>query len=187
MKSSYDKYYQTENLFGNAYPELLDFFKKENNTGSILDIGCGQGRDAVALARLGFKVEGIDNSKVGIDQMIQIAEAEKLNIEGSVVDIFEFDEFKKFDYILLDSMFHFLKNDLEKETGYIMQIIDNVKTGCKVVFCIQDSGKKVDILKKTVNIENIKMIVDQKFQYTFIDSETNHSSKTNYRLVVIQK
>ena len=73
MTVSYDKYYQTKNLFGDPYPELIEFFTDHPEKGKVLDLGCGQGRDAIALARLGYSVTGIDNSQVGIDQMIRIA------------------------------------------------------------------------------------------------------------------
>lgn len=66
MKVTYDNYYQTENLFGNPYTELLSFFKEYLEPGKVLDLGCGQGRNAAAIARLGFEVIGIDNSEVGI-------------------------------------------------------------------------------------------------------------------------
>ena len=80
--------------------------------GKILDLGCGQGRDSIALARIGYNVTGIDNSKVGIEQMNQIAESESLTLTGKVTDIFEFDNFAEYDFILLDSMFHFAKTSL---------------------------------------------------------------------------
>ncbi len=69
MKVEYDKYYQTENLFGKAYPELIDFYAKVEEKGELLDLGCGQGRDSIPLAKLGFSVTGIDYSKVGIKQL----------------------------------------------------------------------------------------------------------------------
>lgn len=96
---TYDKYYQTENLFGESYPELIEFFAEFPMKGKVLDLGCGQGRDAIALARLGYSVTGIDNSKVGIEQM---------NQTWQVVDIYAFNRFSEFDIILLDSMFRFI-------------------------------------------------------------------------------
>ncbi|MEZ4951696.1 MAG: methyltransferase domain-containing protein, partial [Saprospiraceae bacterium] len=80
MPEAYDKYYQTEDLFGSPYPELIAFFTKLPSKGNVLDLGCGQGRDAIALARMGYSVTGIDNSSVGIKQMNQIAKNEKLDL-----------------------------------------------------------------------------------------------------------
>jgi 2-polyprenyl-3-methyl-5-hydroxy-6-metoxy-1,4-benzoquinol methylase len=78
MNPAYDKYYETENLFGAPYPELLDFYANLPTKGKLLDIGCGQGRDAIALARLDFDVKGLDNSAVGITPLNQIAKQEHL-------------------------------------------------------------------------------------------------------------
>ena len=118
MKVTYDKYYQTENLFGDPYPELITFFGNLSTQGKLLDLGCGQGRDAIPLARLGFEVTAIDNSAVGIDQLNQIALDDKLTLRGKVLDIYEYDNFDEFQYVLLDSMFHFSKNDIEKLYEY---------------------------------------------------------------------
>ena len=57
---TYDKHYQTPNYFGEPYPELLSFFSKYKPKGHVLDLGCGQGRDAIAMARMGYKVTGVD-------------------------------------------------------------------------------------------------------------------------------
>ena len=188
MKVTYDSYYQTENLFGDPYPELISFFSEYSNKGKILDLGCGQGRDAVPLAQLGYNVTGIDNSKVGIDQMNQIAESKKLSLTGIVTDIYKFDHYDEYDFVLLDSMFHFAKKDRKKETTFIKTILSKIKTGCLLIFCIQDTGKKVQILNETIDYkEPLERMVDDKFQYTFKDQETGHTSKTAYRMIAIKK
>lgn len=187
MSIPYNKYYQTENLFGNAYPELIGFFAEFPERGKVLDLGCGQGRDAIALARLGYNVLGIDNSKVGIAQMNQIAKSENLPLKGMVKDIYKYTDFDSYDFVLLDSMFHFAKKDLKKETEFIQTILSKVKKGCLVVFCIQDTGKKVAILNETIETKKpIEKILDKKFTYTYEDAESKHVSKTNYRMLVVK-
>jgi SAM-dependent methyltransferase len=188
MTVTYDNYYQTENLFGEPYPELIEFLAEYPKKGKLLDLGCGQGRDAIALARLGYDVLGVDNSKVGIDQMNELGKAKNLNLVGQVADIYYFDQFDKFDFILLDSMFHFEKNDKEKEVGLIQKIVSKIKNGCLIVICIQDSGKKVQILNQAIDVEKqLKRLTDKKFKYTFEDAESGHKSETDYRMIVVEK
>ena len=188
MTLPYDKYYQTENLFGAPYPELMAFFSEYPNKGKVLDLGCGQGRDSVPIARLGFDVTGIDNSKVGIEQMNQIALAENLRLNGIIADIFKYDHFSEFDFVLLDSMFHFAKKDRKKETEFIQSIIYKIKKGCILLVCIQDTGEKVEILNNIIDEGNqLERLSDTKFEYIFEDRESNHSSKTNYRMIAAKK
>jgi len=186
MAVAYDKYYQTENLFGEPYSVLMDFFSEYPKNGKVLDLGCGQGRDSIPLARLGFAVTGIDNSKVGIEQMNQIAKTENLKLNGIIADVFKFDDFSDYDYVLLDSMFHFAKKDILKETGFIKNIISKIRKGCLLIICIQDTGKKIKILKETLNFgKNIEQIQDKKFKYIF--EESGHKSESDYRMIVVKK
>ena len=188
MTATYDQYYQTENLFGKPFPELIEFFAGYSGKGKVLDLGCGQGRDSVPLARLGFNVTGIDSSQVGIEQMNRTAEAENLTLTAKVTDIFEFDNFAEYDFILLNSMFHFAKNDREQETNFIKRILSKIKNGCRIVFCVQDTGKKIDILNKTIDFEKpLNRLADKKLEYVFENKENGHKSKTNYRMVIVEK
>ena len=57
------------------------------------------------------KLLRIDNSKVGIDQMISNSEREGLKLTGLVGDVYAFDNYQDFDIVLLDSMFHFEKRE----------------------------------------------------------------------------
>lgn len=121
MNITYDKYYQTENLFAKPYPELIDFFAE-------------------------------------------------------------------YDFVLLDSMFHFAKKDRTKETDFIKKILSGIKKGCLLIVCIQDTGKKVDILNVTIDFKKqLDRLIDKKFKYIFEDNESGHKSETDYRMIVIKK
>ncbi|MFC3878543.1 class I SAM-dependent methyltransferase [Algoriphagus namhaensis] len=188
MAAVYDKYYQTENLFGEPYPELIEFFAGYPRKGNVLDLGCGQGRDAISLARLGYDVTGIDNSLVGIDQMNRIAKTENLNLKGLVEDIYAFDNFKGFDFVLLDSMFHFTKKDKKKEVEFIQRIISGIQSECIVVICIQDSGSKIKVLNEAISQDiPLRRLIDRQFNYTFEDQETGFKSETAYRMIAWEK
>lgn len=184
----YDKYYQTKNLFGKPYPELIDFFANCSQKGKVLDLGCGQGRDAIPIAQLGFEVVGIDNSKVGIQQMTQIAQQENLNLTGHVANIYDYSNYDEFDFVLFDSMFHFEKKDLEKETGLIKKAIQQVKIGCIIVFCIQNTKNKIDTLNKTIEAQGeLKRLVNLRISYLWEDKESGHESTTEYQMIVVKK
>lgn len=65
---------------------FLDLFLK----GEVLDLGMGEGRNALFLAERGFNVEGIDLSKTAIERCLQLAKERNLDIETHVGDLRDF-------------------------------------------------------------------------------------------------
>ena len=188
MKNTYDDYYKTENIFGEPYQGLIDYFSFLPKRGKLLDLGCGQGRDAIALARLGFQVTGIDSSSLGITQMNAIAKKEDLPLIGLVADIYTYPDFQQFDFILLDSIFHFGKKEKSKEIELLGRIFQLVKPAAIITICIQNSGKKVKILSDVISQgKNLSILKSEDYLYEFVDKATNHISKTKYQMVVLQK
>ena len=152
--AKYDKYYQEKQYFGNPYPELIQYISDYNRDLSVLDLGCGQGRDAIAIARLGFSVTGVDVSKVGIAQMMEVVNKESLDVTGKVSDMKDFSDMSNYNIVLMDSMFHFYKNDLEKETEFLNQIIESMKDHATIIIIVQDSKQRRHILKNIFNSSN---------------------------------
>lgn len=188
MTVAYDEYYQSENLFGEAYPELIDFFKSWKNRGKLLDLGCGQGRDAIPLVRLGYHVTAIDYSKVGIDQLNRIAEKEKLPLKGLVDDIFTYQRLQEYDFILLDSMFHFTKSDLNKETEFVRRVISETRERTLIAFFIQNTGNKVQLLESIItDLQQTKYLKAMGLSYTFRDEKSGHESVTPYWMLILMK
>lgn len=188
MKVEYDKYYKTENLFGDPYPELISFYSKIENKGNLLDLGCGQGRDSIPLAELGYKVTGIDNSKVGIDQLNEIAKKENLSLIGIVEDMYSYTKFDQFEFILLDSMFHFGKKERAKEVSFLNRLIDESKLNTLITICIQKVGKKVETLNSIIsNRGELELITRTQLIYKYEDIESNHASETKYEMIVLKK
>lgn len=77
----------------------------------MLDIGCGQGRDALPLARRGFHVTAVDLAPSGIRDLTAAARAENLPITGVVADIRDYAPDGLFDIVLIDRTLHMLPPD----------------------------------------------------------------------------
>jgi tellurite methyltransferase len=107
----YDKHYLEQDYFGQPMKELMDFFESYPERGSLVDLGAGQGRDAVPLAKMGYDVTAVDVSSVGSKQ---IKERSAL-IKTVQADIYTFDV-SGFDFALMDSMLHFYSRDKAKES-----------------------------------------------------------------------
>ncbi len=63
----------------------------------ILDLGCGEGRNALYLASLGHAVTAVDQSKAGISKLKSHARRLNLVLEFSISDIREFPLVEKFE------------------------------------------------------------------------------------------
>jgi SAM-dependent methyltransferase len=111
--AEYDVYYaERAYLCGKPSREVVAFFDRDRRTRvSVLDLGCGQGRHALMAARRGHRVLGIDVSRVGVDQMIDAARQEALDVRGHVADLTTFRPRRRFDVVLLDRVLHLLDDD----------------------------------------------------------------------------
>jgi 2-polyprenyl-3-methyl-5-hydroxy-6-metoxy-1,4-benzoquinol methylase len=187
--TNYDKYYQTENLFGEPYPELLAFFKQYEPKGKLIDVGCGQGRNALPLARLGYQVFGIDTSKLGLDQINSKSKQLGLGVKAWLDDMYSFNDYSDYHIVLLDSMFHFNKKDKQREVDLIKKISRSISKNAVICFCIQDSGEKVRTLKEAVATAGIEVEIlnDSSLIYKYEDKNSGHISESKYCLYIIKK
>lgn len=58
--------------------------------GRALDLACGEGRNALWLAELGWRVTGVDFSKVGIEKARELAHARGVQAEWVVADLLDY-------------------------------------------------------------------------------------------------
>ena len=109
----YEKLYQeARNCCGEPVPEIAAFFEAYEKEGAqILDLGCGQGRDAIMMARHGHNVIGVDTSETGVHQMEEDAKREDLQVRGVIADITSFEIGGGFDVVILDRVLHMLAEE----------------------------------------------------------------------------
>ena len=100
---------------GEPFPEIVAVLQEHARPGRrLLDLGCGQGRDSLLAATLGYDVVGVDLSKVGLRQLAREAVRKQLSIEVHHADIVSFRTRKRFDVIVLDRVLHLLPDDNER-------------------------------------------------------------------------
>ncbi|NGP46136.1 methyltransferase domain-containing protein [Bacillaceae bacterium SIJ1] len=180
-KVAYDDYYQELNYFGNPYPGLIDFFTNYQPKGIALDLGCGQGRDSLFIGELGYKVIGIDHSSIGIGQLNEEAKKRNIDVEGIVDNVYDFPISKDIDIVLLDSMLHFYKNDLQRETEFVNKILTELKEGGVFVNCILKGYAREKTFKKIIN--------ESPYEWeTLTDVYTEYSeANAEFHLLAIKK
>jgi SAM-dependent methyltransferase len=114
--TDYEKQYQeSRDVCGPPFQEFVTFFERYHETEArVLDLGCGQGRDALLVARMGHHVLGVDISRSGISQMLEEAAREALDVYGVVADIVEYEPSGDYDVVILDRVLHMLRDDTER-------------------------------------------------------------------------
>ncbi|MGL4912044.1 MAG: class I SAM-dependent methyltransferase [Romboutsia sp.] len=84
---------------------LEDDIKFFCRAGKILDIACGDGRNAIFLARLGYHILAIDFSDEALSRLDYFAKKENLKIETKLVDLSTdniFTNLDKFDGVIIN-------------------------------------------------------------------------------------
>ena len=78
---------------------------------TALDIGCGEGRDALYLASLGFKTSACDISESGIRKLREMANERGFEIDASVCDMREYIFPHDFDLIICQGCLHLIERE----------------------------------------------------------------------------
>ncbi|MFH1652210.1 MAG: class I SAM-dependent methyltransferase, partial [Chloroflexota bacterium] len=107
----------------------------------ILDLGCGPGRHSLELARRGFRVTGVDRTRVYLDEASQRAAVAGLDIEFVHEDMRSFYREGVFDAAInmLTSFSYF--EDPEEDRQVVANVYRSLKPGG--VFLLETNGKEV--------------------------------------------
>lgn len=150
MTYNYEKLYsQTPNALGEPTSVFVDFFDTHPLKNiRLLDVGCGQGRDALFIARKGHRVVGVDISPSGIAEMLAVAVKDNLPVSGDIADIRAYCPDGEFEVILIDRTLHMLT---EPERLAILQ---------KLLSHVSVAGYLL-IADERSNIPGFKSVLDQ--------------------------
>lgn len=112
--SKYDQAYRDiPDYFGDKPTEILtDHYQSIANTQPVLDIGAGQGRNSIFLARHGYTVDAIDPSPVGLETINRVAVKDNLPINTYPVGFENFHAVKApYSAILLFGVIQVIPRD----------------------------------------------------------------------------
>jgi len=100
-----------EQPFWEAAPsdEVVSLATRLQPGGSALDLGCGEGRNALYLASLGMQVVAVDPSEAGIRRLRRRARDRGLRIDAHVADLRTYAVFGQFDLIVANGVLHLLE------------------------------------------------------------------------------
>lgn len=105
---------------------MKDIIRLVPQGGKILDVGCGEGRNAIFLTKQGYSVDGIDISNDALERLRALCKKENLDcttINGDIRTV-KFD--KSYDAVICLGVLHLLQNrqDIENLTKKLKSIIN---------------------------------------------------------------
>jgi len=104
------------------------FAKKLNTNSTIIDLGCGTGRQAIKLAQMGFKVYGFDISERAIELARSHIKDKNINVVFESCDVVK-KEYPQCELIIGLGLMDYLSND---EISLILKQVK--KLNCKFIF-----------------------------------------------------
>lgn len=119
MKIYYwDNFYQKKIRISKPSSFAKFIVKKLKKNKTLLDIGCGNGRDTFYFNKKGLNVVGLEKSKIAVKNNKKLLAEKKIkNIDFFNINISskKFQNLKKFDYVYLRFVIHAISQKIENK------------------------------------------------------------------------
>ncbi|PIT92761.1 MAG: hypothetical protein COU08_00735 [Candidatus Harrisonbacteria bacterium CG10_big_fil_rev_8_21_14_0_10_42_17] len=127
MEQHYDQLYsKNDSVFGGGKPDkVVQHILQFRKSGSVIEFGAGQGRNALFLACNGFFVEATDLSPVAVGQIQALVEEDQLNIETHLLDVIKMSLGRDYDVIVSTFILHHLSS--ESTDQFLQSIMSHTK------------------------------------------------------------
>ncbi len=113
--------------FGRPSSEIISLAVRLPAGASVLDAGCGEGRNARFLAARGFQVDAFDVSAAGIDKLTRMAAADGVHVNAWVEDLNTFEFSRSYDVVISHGVLHLLER--HAWTRVIAQMKEHTRPG----------------------------------------------------------
>lgn len=119
MRAAYDEKYRQEGFYWGRRPscicyKVLELLPPERPV-RLLDIGCGEGRNAIFFARNGYQVTAFDLSPVGIEKAKKWAEEIGVPLRVFVANLLDFRLEEPYDILFSTGTLHYIPEELRAE------------------------------------------------------------------------
>lgn len=117
--TDYEKRYGNEAYYWGLQPNELCYeimkIKPPVKPYRVLEIGCGEGKDAVFLAKNGYLVTAFDAAQTGIDKARSLAKRHGVQIDFFQADVLDYRPDTSFDIVFSSGVFHYIPGKLRGE------------------------------------------------------------------------
>ena len=140
-------------------PDVLNCIKnyKINKKSKILDLGCGEGRDAICLLNNGYNVMAVDYSQTVIEKCKQLSN-NKYNEHFIQLDLINDKMNCKFDFIYSIAVLHmFVLN--EHRDKFLSFVREHLKNDGICLICVLGDGNREYVSNIDEAFKNIKRTV----------------------------
>jgi tellurite methyltransferase len=115
-KTIYQDAYEADNFYWGLQPsdfcyEIIKNYPPDHHR-KLLEIGCGEGKDALFFARNGYEVTAFDIAQTGIDKVLRLSDQFRVYIRAFRADMMEYRLDKEYDIIYSSRALHHIRPDL---------------------------------------------------------------------------
>ena len=159
-KENYQSYKTNE--VDKSIKDFYTFLKSKKITGSLLDIGCGNGKNTIFFQKKGFNSTGIDFSKSAINICKKNAKIEKENPKFKVSSALNYKSKEKFNVVIDCGCLHHIRRSFWNQ--YKKSFLNNLNVGGYYYIHGISHGKANQKISKHPKKRN--WIINKKGHYT---------------------
>ena len=112
MMNPHDKRYDRSDYYWGVKPSPMCFevlkLMPPDRPLKLLDIGCGEGRNAVFFARNGYEVSAFDLSAKGIEKTLALAERARVEVRAFQADLTDYRIEEDYDILFSTGVLHYI-------------------------------------------------------------------------------
>ncbi len=117
--TDYERRYEGEDYYWGLNPNALcyEIMKRRPPVKPyrVLEIGCGEGKDAVFLAKNGYLVTAFDAAERGLEKARSLAEHHGVQVDFFKADVLDYRPETSFDIVFSSGVIHYVPQELRRE------------------------------------------------------------------------